>query len=128
MLTRLAVQYGRKLRARKWSLYCEMFPPRLGERVLDVGASADYDFEPNANYFLHRYPYPEQLTAVGIEDVSKLSSSYPLVTFVQADGRSLPFPDGSFDVVHSNAVIEHLPYADQRAFVSELVRVARVGM
>ncbi len=128
MLTRPAVLYGRKLRANKWRLYCEMFPPRLGESVLDVGTSADYNFEPNANYFLHRYPHPEQLTAVGIEDVSKLRSSYPLVTFVQADGRSLPFPDDSFDVVHSNAVIEHIPYSDQQAFVSELVRVARAGM
>jgi hypothetical protein len=48
--------------------------------------------------------------------------------FVQADGRSLPFDDRAFDVVHSNAVIEHVgPLDEQRRFVSELVRVAAAG-
>jgi SAM-dependent methyltransferase len=38
----------------------------------------------------------------------------------------LPFPDDSFDVCFSNAVLEHVGDEDrQRAFVAEAVRVSR---
>lgn len=81
---------------------------------------------PGENYFLHRYPYPEQLTAVGIDDLTALHGRYPSVTFLEADARRLPFSDKSFEVVHANAVVEHVgPRPDQQQFVSELVRVGR---
>lgn len=123
----LALEQGVASREEKWRLYERTFPPRRGERILDVGASS-FDDLPGENYFLSRYPYPEQLTAVGVDDLEGLGSRYPGATFVQADGRKLPFPDASFDVVHSNAVIEHVgPLLDQARFVSELVRVGRSG-
>jgi SAM-dependent methyltransferase len=115
-------------RGRKWKLYSRAFPPRRGESVLDVGVSSLDDL-PGENYFLHRYPYPDQVTAVGIDDLEGLKPRLPEITFVQADGRELPFPDQSFDVVHSNAVIEHVgPRADQTRFLEELVRVGRAGV
>lgn len=47
-------------------------------------------------------------------------------TFVQCDGTALPFPDQSFDLVLSNAVIEHVGDEDlQRRFVAEHLRVGR---
>jgi SAM-dependent methyltransferase len=46
------------------------------------------------------------------------------VTVVGADlGEPLPFPDASFDVVHSNQVIEHLSGTD--VFMREIRRVLR---
>jgi len=40
-------------------------------------------------------------------------------------GERLPFPDGSFDVVISNGVIDLIP--DKDAVLSELFRVLRPG-
>lgn len=115
-------------REAKWRLYEQVFPPGPGERVLDVGVSAHDDL-PGENYFLRRYPFPAQLTCVGISDLSGLARRYPEVTFVQADGRCMPFEDDEFDIVHSNAVIEHVgPREEQARFVHELVRVARRGV
>ena len=46
--------------------------------------------------------------------------------WVAGDGRALPFRDGSFDVVFSNSVIEHVgDRASQRRFAREVARVGR---
>ena len=46
--------------------------------------------------------------------------------WVQADGRNLPFDDKSFDLVVSNAVIEHVGMEDdQRLFTAEHARVGK---
>jgi ubiquinone/menaquinone biosynthesis C-methylase UbiE len=52
----------------------------------------------------------------------------PGLTFAIADGRALPWPDGSFDVAHASLVLHHLSPADAVAFLRELRRVARVGI
>jgi ubiquinone/menaquinone biosynthesis C-methylase UbiE len=45
-----------------------------------------------------------------------------------ADGRRLPYPDGTFDVAHASMVIHHLDPDDAVAFLRELRRVARDGV
>ena len=47
--------------------------------------------------------------------------------FVVGDGRSLPFPDGTFDVVFSYSVLQHFSKQDARASVGEAARVTRPG-
>ena len=126
-LRRLATRLQTRSRTQKWALYEAVFPPRRGERVLDVGVSS-FDDLPGENYFLRIYPYSDQLTAVGIDDVEELRDRYPEITFVRADGRALPFADDAFDVVHSNAVIEHVGNRhEQSRFIAELVRVSEAG-
>lgn len=44
---------------------------------------------------------------------------------IQAPGERIPFPAGTFDVVFSHEVLEHV--ADDRACAAEMVRVARPG-
>lgn len=50
------------------------------------------------------------------------------VSLELADGRSLPYPDGAFDVAHASLVLHHLEPDDARACIAELARVARLGV
>ncbi|MGI9602085.1 MAG: methyltransferase domain-containing protein [Acidimicrobiales bacterium] len=70
----------------------------------------------------------ESVTASGLLDdaaVGRHDTGADWETFVCADGRSLPFGSNTFDLVVSNAIIEHVGDADdQRQFVAEHLRVA----
>jgi len=93
------------------------------DRVLDVGATAESVGA--SNPLLSWYPWPENLTACGLEETPSICSDRS-IRYVQADGCDLPFDDRSFDIAHSNAVIEHVGSRDrQRRFVRELCRVGR---
>jgi SAM-dependent methyltransferase len=95
------------------------------ETLLDVGVTSDTSYR-SSNYLEAWYPYKDKITAVGIDEAGFLRDLYPGVKVVCADGRRLPFPDATFDVVHSSAVWEHVgATASQGAFIAELARVAR---
>ncbi len=44
------------------------------------------------------------------------------------DGRSLPYPDRSFDVVHASLVVHHLGVEDAAGLLREMARVSRLGV
>jgi SAM-dependent methyltransferase len=44
------------------------------------------------------------------------------------DGRSLPWPDRSFDVVHASLLVHHLEPPEALVFLREAARVARLGV
>jgi len=52
----------------------------------------------------------------------------PDLELVTSDGRRLPWPDRSFDVVHASLVVHHLEPPDALAFLREAARVARLGV
>ncbi len=52
----------------------------------------------------------------------------PDLELVVSDGRLLPWPDRSFDVVHASLVVHHLEPPDALAFLREAARVARLGV
>jgi hypothetical protein len=95
------------------------------DSILDVGATNDRKFD-SSNYVEAWYPHKDKITAVGTDDAAFLKDMYPGLKFVRADGVHLPFRDGSFDIVHSSAVLEHAGSFDrQLIFVRECARVAR---
>jgi ubiquinone/menaquinone biosynthesis C-methylase UbiE len=44
------------------------------------------------------------------------------------DGRSLPYPDRSFDVAHASLVLHHLEPPEALRLLAEMARVARLGI
>jgi len=97
----------------------------VDETILDVGVTSDRSYA-SSNYLEAWYPHKRAITAAGIDDARFLEELYPGVRFVFASGLDLPFADGSFDVVHSSAVLEHVgAFENQRRFVRECCRVAR---
>jgi len=53
------------------------------------------------------------------------STAYPEIRIRNADALSLPYPDGSFDIVIASLVLHHMEGEDQVRLLRELYRVAR---
>jgi hypothetical protein len=98
-----------------------LMAPGENDRVLDVGVN---DSTWRASNFLEAlYPRPSHITAVGLKTMPAFAAAFPDVRFEEADGRSLPFGDGSFDIGFSNAVVEHVGGRhEQRRLIAEMVR------
>ena len=113
-------------RNRKWQQFLKFVSPREEMRVLDVGFN-EAEWSESDNYIERHYPWPEKLTALGMHKPVDFLRRYPHVRAVQYEGRVFPFEDNSFDVVWSNAVLEHVgDFGRQVAFVKEMKRVGKV--
>lgn len=89
-------------------------------RILDVGGTAAYW---RALPGLYGAPNVE-ITVVNLSGDERDDAN---LRIRKADARSLPFVDMSFDVVHSNSVIEHVGrWTDMQAMAREVRRIAPV--
>jgi SAM-dependent methyltransferase len=127
---RLVDAISLRSRERKLRLFLDELQPTPETTVLDVGADelgfGEGDGCGTLNFFEERYPWPGRITALGLHDGAGFRARYPHIGYVQGDACALPFPDGAFDVVFSNAVIEHVGGRErQRKLVSEAIRVGR---
>lgn len=121
----LALRATALMRRRMYQAFIDEVAPQPDELLLDVGVTSDRSYS-TSNYLEAWYPHKARITAVGVDDASFLEQQYPGMRYLCADGKSMPFDDASFDVVHSSAVIEHVGSRDeQRRFITELLRVAR---
>jgi SAM-dependent methyltransferase len=127
---RLVDAISLRSRRRKLQLLLDELQPTSETSVLDVGAD-ELGFGEGGgcgtlNFFEEHYPWPERVTALGLQDGERFRARYPSVPYVQGDACALPFADGEFDIVFSNAVIEHVGgRRRQRRLVSEAIRVGR---
>jgi SAM-dependent methyltransferase len=111
-------------RCRVHDLFLQTMQPWPQARILDIGTSDETGIE--SNMLEQLYPHRENLTCASLTDGRTILAAYPGVRHVQiAAGAPLPFADNAFDIVYSNAVLEHAgSRARQKKFIAELCRVA----
>jgi ubiquinone/menaquinone biosynthesis C-methylase UbiE len=115
-----------KSRKKKYRLFTEVMRPSASTRILNVGATGTTTGL--ADQLESSYPYQGNITGGGINltEVQDYRRSFPEVRAVMFNGCALPFPDQSFDIVYSNAVLEHLPGEDLvQRFAAEVQRVGK---
>jgi ubiquinone/menaquinone biosynthesis C-methylase UbiE len=104
---------------RELTPYIEQMPS--GGNALDLGCG---------NGRLYTQVRSKHATYTGVDNSRELlriaRERNPEAEFVEADVLHLPFPDQSFDVIYSFAVIHHIPGKDnQKQFFREVSRVLK---
>lgn len=94
------------------------FVPLEDARILDIGCGI-------GTYVRRFRAYSDEVYGVDVEPERVAEASETLPNIQVARGEELPFPDGFFDLVFSNEVIEHVD--DDRATIREAVRVTQPG-
>jgi hypothetical protein len=97
---------------------------KLVNKILDIGTSpVDNEYQ---NYLIHKYPYKKKITCVSNVKLNKIKLRYPEIKTLQCDGREIPLKNNSFDIVISNATIEHVGNKrNQTKFIKEAVRLSK---
>lgn len=114
-------------RTRKLELFNKLMKPTKEMRVLDIGA----EINPANEYviqFIDNYPWENNVSAINLssEHISLIKQYYPEVDARVGDACALPWEDKHFDIVYSNAVIEHLGnFEKQKKMAAEIMRVGK---
>ncbi len=96
---------------------------KAGDHVLDMGCG-NGRFAPLV--IAHEASYVGLDYSRGL--ITEAERKFPEQVFTVGDATALPFPDSSFDIVFSFAVIHHIPSKDMRKqFIAEAFRVLRPG-
>jgi SAM-dependent methyltransferase len=118
---------SQKARAEVYEIFLKEMSPTPSSSILDIGVSVTNQERAEENILEKLYPYPSNITMLGIHEGSFLEQVYPGAKYVRTDpGNTLPFSDDQFDICYCNAVLEHVGERDnQNDFVREVLRVSR---
>lgn len=114
-------------RTRKLELFDKTFHPTDQLLILDVGAEVNRDGDRGLQ-LIDSYRWKSNITAVNLDPqhIDKIRQYYPKIKATIGDACDLPWPDKYFDIVYSNAVIEHVGDFDrQKQMAAEIMRVGR---
>ena len=114
-------------RIRKLELFNKLMNPTKEMRILDVGAEISPNSECNIQ-FIDCYPWRNNVSAINLssEHISLIKQYYPEVDVRVGDACNLPWEDKHFDIVYSNAVIEHLGnFERQEKMATEIMRIGK---
>jgi SAM-dependent methyltransferase len=104
--------------ARRFQMLGEAAGERIHGRIFESGCGV-------GSYLFRLQEEARQAVGLDIEHDRTCEAHLGADQVVCGAGESLPFPDGSFDLVLSNEVIEHVQ--DDRAAVQEIVRTLAPG-
>jgi SAM-dependent methyltransferase len=110
-------------RAAKFRILSHLIDGLPSPNVLDLGGQID-----SVSPLLRVLPEGASVTVLNlaVEHLDRIRRIHPGMRVVAGDGCRLPFPDGSFDLVYCNAVIEHLRSAEaQFQMAREIQRIGR---
>jgi SAM-dependent methyltransferase len=109
---------GRRFRKRRMTKFYQALKPTESSTILDIGGYPGT---------WTRFPTKPLVTILNIRPVEfTQTEDYPWIDTVVGDGCKLNYPAGSFDIVFSNSVIEHVgSFERQQAFAREAHRVGR---
>ncbi len=109
-------------RAGKIEMLRKRFSLQEGATVLDLGSQVD-----NGQILEMRAGHG-RVVAMNLmpEHLRRIGEQFPSAERCVGNALHLPFPDQTFDLVYSNAVIEHVgSFEDQKAMAREVMRVGR---
>lgn len=93
--------------------------------IIDIGTTPSIsEFQ---NIILSKVKNNKNVTCLSNLDCKILLKKYPNIKkIILGDGRKNNLPDNNFDIVHSNATIEHVgSYQNQLKFIKECIRISK---
>jgi ubiquinone/menaquinone biosynthesis C-methylase UbiE len=93
--------------------------------IIDIGTTPSLDDVQNV--ILSKIKNNKNITLLSNLDCKILLKKYPNIKkIIIGDGRNNNLPNNSFDIVHSNATIEHVgSYSNQLLFIKECIRISK---
>lgn len=129
-LSEIKAKFVQKGRLKMYREFIKYACPSSDTKVLDAGVAPVKGIEGaktlTNNFFEMLYPYKDMITATSIEDAQYIEEAYPGVKFVKTEPYKTPFCDKEFDVLFSNAVVEHTGSREQqKKFIREYCRISK---
>lgn len=104
-------------RRRRMRRFARLMTTGADDRILDVGGTP---------WVWEEYTGAGRITLLNRGSATPTPAEAARFTFVTGDGCALPFATGSFEILFSNSVIEHVgTWERQQAFALEARRVGR---